>query len=333
MGTISKRISRGEVVYQAKVRRIGFPALSRTFPEKRLAEAWIQEQELAQSRGSFIDPASARTTTLGTLLDRYEGEVTPRKRGAEVEGFHLRALKRSKLAEFAVGNLSAEAVRQYRDERLCEVAGSTVNRELGILHHVLEHARKEWDIGFPRNPVSDVARAKNPPARDRRLSTEEEAALLAACDRSKGGFLRDIVSLAIETGMRQGELVGLVWERVDFERRTIRLLLTKNGEGRGVPISSRAAAVLRSREKPSGSQGAVFEGVTTSAVKQAFQNAVRRAGLADLRFHDLRHEATSRFFEIGLNSMEAAAITGHKDLRMLKRYTHLDASRLAARLG
>jgi len=333
MGTITKRTSRGEVVYQAKVRRTGFPALSRTFPDKRLAEAWIQEQELSQARGSFVDPSSARGTSLADLLDRYEAEVTPRKRGAEVEGFHLRALKRSKLAEFAVGNLTAEAVRQYRDERLGEVAGSTVNRELGILHHVLEHARKEWDIALPRNPVSDVARAKNPPARDRRLTSDEEAALLAACDKSRGGFLRDVVLLAIETGMRQGELVGLAWERVDFERRTVRLLLTKNGEGRGVPLSSRAEAALRGRQRPAMGLGPVFEGVTASAVKQAFQNAVQRAGLSDLRFHDLRHEATSRFFELGLNSMEAAAITGHKDLRMLKRYTHLDASKLAAKLG
>ena len=131
--------------------------------------------------------------------------------------------------------------------------------------------------------------------------------------------------------MRQGELIGLRWEHVDLARRIAHLPDTKNGEARTVPLSSTAVDVLRAL--PRSIHAEVFPGLTTEAVKRAFARARRRAGLEDLHFHDLRHEATTRLFERGLNIMEVATITGHKDLRMLRRYTHLKAEELARKLG
>jgi integrase len=131
--------------------------------------------------------------------------------------------------------------------------------------------------------------------------------------------------------MRQGELVNLRWEHIDLTRRITYLPDTKNGEARTVPLSTAAIKVLHSL--PRSMTGQVFPGLTTEAVKRAFARAVRRAGIEDLRFHDLRHESTSRLFERGLNIMEVASITGHKDLRMLRRYTHLKAEDLARKLG
>ena len=182
------------------------------------------------------------------------------------------------------------------------------------------------------NPVREVRRPKKPPARDRRLHPGEEARLLVACGTARGGFLLDCVQLAIETGMRQGEIVGLDWKDVDLERQIARLHAgaTKNGHGRGVPLSRTAVAVLQRRGPAVGS---VFQGVTTEAVKQAFAKAAARAGMAELHFHDLRHEAISRLFERGFNVMEAAAVSGHRDLAVLRRYVHLEASALASRLG
>jgi integrase len=139
------------------------------------------------------------------------------------------------------------------------------------------------------------------------------------------------VALAIETGMRRSELLGLQWSNVDLERRVALLPVTKNGESRGVPLSSRAVAILRSL--PASSNGRVFGELTTDALKQSFKRAVRRAAIGSLRLHDLRHEATSRFFEKGLNLMEVAYVTGHKTLQMLKRYTHLSITDLTTRLG
>jgi integrase len=140
-----------------------------------------------------------------------------------------------------------------------------------------------------------------------------------------------IVQLALETAMRQGELIRLHWEHIDLNRRTAHLPDTKNGEARTVPLSTTAVRVLRTL--PRGLHGPVFLGLTTEAVKRAYIRAVRRAGIENLRFHDLRHEATTRLFEKGLNIMEVASITGHKDLRMLRRYTHLKAEDLARKLG
>jgi len=141
-----------------------------------------------------------------------------------------------------------------------------------------------------------------------------------------------VVKLALETGMRMSEIIGLDWLQVDLKKRTIRLLegKTKNGEGRAVPLSKRAIEVFEGRPGPR--VGPVFVGVTQPACTRAFMRAADRAGVENFHFHDLRHEATSRLFEKGLNVMEAASITGHKDLRMLQRYTHLDASKLAEKL-
>jgi integrase len=167
--------------------------------------------------------------------------------------------------------------------------------------------------------------------RNRRLQGDEEQRLLGACRDARNTWLVHFVALAIETGMRRSELLGLLWPNVDLERRIAFLPVTKNGESRGVPLSSRAVAILRGL--PASSNGRVFGELTTDVLKQSFKRAVRRAGIAGLRLHDLRHEATSRFFEKGLNVMEIASVTGHKTLQMLKRYTHLSVTDLATRLG
>jgi len=333
MGTITRRTDNvGRATYQVKIRRKGYPSASQTFDDKLAAETWMQETEAAMTRGAFIDPTPARDTTLDDLLRRYTEEVSPHKRGHEVERIRLAFLLRQPIALTTLANLSASMVRDYRDTRLQTVAGSTVNRELNLLGHVIETARKEWGIQMRGNPVQEVRRPRNPPARDRRLRAGEEARLLAACGTSRGGFLLDCVRLAIETAMRQSELVDLDWKDVDLERRVVRLHdgATKNGHGRGVPLSSTALAVLQQRGP---SAGPVFPGVTSEAVKQAFAKAAARAGMPDLHFHDLRHEAVSRLFERGFNVMEAAAVSGHRDLSMLRRYVHLEASALATRLG
>ena len=139
-----------------------------------------------------------------------------------------------------------------------------------------------------------------------------------------------LVAIAIETGTRRGELLGLLWQNVDLDKRTAFLPLTKNGTSRTIPLSLKAIEILQSL--PRDISGVVFP-VSKTALRGLWLRACKRAKIKDFRFHDLRHEATSRFFEKGLNVMEVAAITGHKDLRMLQRYTHLRAEDLAVKLG
>lgn len=336
MASIVKRADiAGRTSFQVKIRRAGHPALSRTFPTRALADQWAGEHETQIARGSMVDPTAARAVSMLEMFERYLADVTPRKKGADQERYVLLALAGSKLAEYTPGTLTPAAVREWRDQRLREVAPATVNRGLAVLSHVIEHARKEWGIELPSNPVASVSRPRNARGRTRRLVGDEEARLLTACMGGRVGgaaYLRDVVLLALETAMRRSELLSLRWEDIDLDRATARLHDSKNGEPRTVPLSQRARALLRGM-RPLAGAGLVWPDATGNGVRLAFTRATLRAGLSDLRFHDLRHEAASRFFEKGLNVMEAASVTGHKDLRMLKRYTHLDASKLAAKLG
>ncbi|HDR9512159.1 site-specific integrase [Burkholderia cepacia] len=330
MGTIQRRPN-GR--YTAKVRKSGFPAQSRTFLTRADAQRWITETEAAMSRACFVDTTTARSLLLRDALHRYEQEVTPTKRGHESETIRLRALARDALASYSLANLTPPVFAQWRDRRLRTVSGSTVNRELNLLHHVLEVARKDWGIAMSANPVSDVRRPRSNPGRERRLSIPEQAMLLYECRQSRSWWLAPIVELAIHTGMRQGEVRSLLWENIDLDRQVAVLpaAATKTLTLRGVPLNSRSVAVLSSL--PGARRGPVFPGVTRDAVKLAFKRARVRAGLADFRFHDTRHEATSRLFELGLNPVEVAAVTGHKTQAMLARYTHLQASELVKKLG
>jgi integrase len=186
------------------------------------------------------------------------------------------------------------------------------------------------------NPVHDIKLPAEKNARNRRLQSgeegieSEETRLFRACRKCRNPYLLPIVKLALETAMRQSELVGIRWPDISLKRRTIFLPDTKNGESRTIPLSTAAIAVLTAL--PRSITGDVFPGVAAEAIKKAFIRATRRAGIVDFHFHDLRHEATTRFFEQGLNIMEVSSITGHKDLQMLRRYTHLRAEDLARKL-
>jgi integrase len=321
---------RGPYQWQAQVRKKGQSLQTKTFETRALAATWARAIEVEMDKGIFVSRAEAESTTLKELLERYLVEITPLKKGATSETNRLRALMRLPLAQRFVASIRGMDIACFRDERLQKVTPSTVKRDLVLLGHAFEVARKEWGIHF-HNPVRDIKLPAENRPRDRRLQAGEETRLFEACREARNPWLLPIVQLALETAMRQGELIRLRWEHIDLNRRTAHLPDTKNGESRTVPLSTTAVRVLRAL--PRSLHGQVFPGVTTEAIKRAHIRAVRRAGIEDLRFHDLRHEATTRLFEKGLNIMEVASITGHKDLRMLRRYTHLKAEDLARKPG
>jgi integrase len=312
-----------------KIRRRGYPAESRTFETKAAAERYARGIESEMDNGTFVSRAEAESTTLAELLERYLAEVTTCKKGAEPETYRIRALLRHPLASRIVATIRSADIAAYRDERLADVTPGSVKRELVILGHLFEIARKDWGIHVD-NPVRLVRPPASPKPRDRRLEGEEEKRLLDACGKCRNPHVEPVVRLALETALRRSELVRLRWEHVDLDRRVAHLPDTKNGEARSIPLSTVAVDTLRPLRN--GGDGEVFPRLTTEAVKLAFGRALRRAGIEGLRFHDLRHEATSRLFERGLNIMEVSAITGHKDLSVLKRYTHLRAEDLARKL-
>ncbi len=216
---------------------------------------------------------------------------------------------------------------RYRDERLKVVRAQTVQHELHVLRHMFEIAIKEWGIPLTNNPVAMITPPKIARPRDRRLRPGEEERLLAAC-REYGGVIHDVVTFAIETAMRGGEIAAMRWLNVNLRNRTVYLETTKNGESRIVPLSSRATEILARRAKVRNIKDNRVFHLDPLSITHAFKKITTMAGIEGLRFHDLRHEATSRLFERGLNPMQVASITGHKTLQMLKRYTHLRAEDL-----
>ena len=336
MATIARRGRR----WLARVRRGGEKS-AKTFPTKAQAQAWASVVESELVRGVYVDRAEAEKITFAELIDRYLVEVTPTKKSAASERSRLLALRRRPIAACKVAAMSGKTLSRYRNERLEEVKPDTVNRELSLIHHIFEIARKEWGIGIPVNPVSLVRRPKNSPGRERRLAQGEEnqlLAILAVGDRRPNGtfdtsvrniWLKPVVQFALETAMRRSEILALQWGDVDLGKRTAKVLDSKNGSSRLVPLSRRAVGILLSL--PESKSGKVFD-TTADAMKKAFSRAVDRAGITNLRFHDLRHEGTSRLFERGLTIMEVPLLTGHKDLRMLKRYTHMQVAEVVRKL-
>lgn len=321
--------------WHVQIRRKGYPIQTRTFDSKKEAERWARVIEAEMDKGVYIDRGEAEKNTLHDILGRYAREVSPTKRGADLEKSRIAALQGEKFAQIKMAALSASHLATWRDERLKTVSGSTVNRELNILSAVINRARKEWSIHC-ENPVALLSRPKENKARERRLVGDEETRLLEKLDcppRQKGKivgpqntWIRPLVLLALETAMRRGELLALRWEHVDLTRKVAHLPLTKNGESRDVPLSNAAVALLETH--PHSIDGRVFP-VTADALKKAFTRACERAGIVDLHFHDLRHEATSRLALKVPNVILLARITGHKDLKMLNRYYHVSAEELA----
>ncbi|NTV72373.1 MAG: site-specific integrase [Azonexaceae bacterium] len=327
MATITKRATG----YQVQIRRRGFPSVSKMFDTKRDAEAWSRMNETQMDQGIYLDRSEADKTTLGEILLRYKREVTPLKKSAENENIRIDRLVRDEsLCQYKATALTGKLFAEWRDKRSQQVTGSTVNREIDILSHAINTARKEWGIHIA-NPVEMIRRPKHNKSRERRLSEDEESKILFELQtKTRNPWIKHVVVFAIETGMRRGEILSLTWSNVDLHRRVARLIDTKNGEGRSVPLTLKATALLEGL--PRSIDGRVFA-TTAEAVKLAFARAVERSGIDDLHFHDLRHEGVSRLFEKGLNVMEVASISGHKTLQMLKRYTHLSADVLLAKIG
>jgi integrase len=327
MASIRKRGSS----YQARITRKGFPAEVKTFSTKADADRWARSVESAMDVHRYQCTKSVESMVLADLIRRYRETVTPSKRGAVDEVIRLRALERDTIARYSVANVTPEVVADYRDRRLKSCSPSTVIRDLAVLSSIFSHARREWRIGSS-NPVADVRKPISPPGRDRLLSRAEDERLLrhALPTGRRNRLLHPLLVVALETAMRRGELLGLLWCDVHLDRGIVRLPLTKNGTSRWVPLSSRAVAAIGSLHRAGVEK--VFP-ISAAALDKMFRRLCTRAELEDLRFHDLRHTATTRLAERLPNVIELAAVTGHRSLQMLKRYYHPTAEALSAKLG
>lgn len=325
--------------WQAKIRRKGHPVQSKTFETRKEAEAWARAIESEMDRGAFVSRSLAERTTFDQIAKRFTEEFAPhhyRAREDKKEAWRTQVKHLSdELGDYSIAAITPQVVAKYRDDRLKSVSGTTVKKEIDMLSKVLTVAVHEFGMVLPfGNPVANVRKPSAAPARTRRLEGDEAARLIKECAASRNAWLLPAVRLAIETAMRQGELLSVKWQDVDFKRKLALLLdplKIKNGETRSVPLSSAAIAVLEGL--PRSTSGLVLP-VQRLTLFHAFKAACARAGIKNLTFHDLRHEALSRLAERGdFSVLELSAISGHKTLQMLKRYTHLQAESLARKLG
>lgn len=324
MASITKR---GDYQYQAEVRRKGHPVQRKTFETKKDAQAWAAVIESEMTRGVFVDRTEAEKTTLAEALSRYAREVTECKKSRRTELSCIRKWLAHPLAGRSLASLRAVDFAQYRDSRLKFAAANTVRLELALVSNLFTVARKEWSIAVD-NPISHIRKPSPGRARDRRLIGDEEARLMAGAAASQTEALLLAITLAIETGMRAGEIVGLQWAQVDLAASVIRLTRTKNGDQRIVPLSLTAAEAIRTRPRPiSGGRLTTFH--DSNGLAAAFRIATRRAGIENLKFHDLRHEAASRLAK-KMPVQTLAKVFGWKTLQMAMRYYNPSEAELVA---
>lgn len=314
--------------WQAIVRRKGYPSQAKTFDLKKDAEKWARQQERLIDAGQWVDRTEAEQTTLSALLDRYQREVSNTKRGKDAEQYRIEQFKRSSLAKYSPAAITSQLVAEWRDNRLKEVQSGTVLRELQLLGHLFTVAIQEWGIALHSNPVALVRKPTPGKARERVLTDNQRSALVVACGQCANPWVKPVVIFALETATRRGELLNLTWGDVDLERATAKVS-GKTGS-RTIPLSPACISMLRGL--PRSLDGRVFP-VTIETLKQAYERAVKRAGIADFTFHDLRHDALTRLAKLGFNVLELRAISGHTTANMLQRYVSIDAGDLAGKLA
>lgn len=342
MATIRKK---GDYQWHVQIRRKGFPSQTKTFMYREDAEKWARAAERDMDAGIFTSASDAERTTVRELIKDFKSEFAPkhyRAREDEKEAWRFQLARLDEaLGDYSLAALDQKLIAGYRDKRIkgdgdrSAVGESTVRKELYMLSKVLGFAQTEKGIVLPRgNPVEKIRKPSDGKGRDRRLSAEEWQAFERECQASRNPWLWPAVQMAVETAMRQGEMLSLTWSQVDMKRRLALLVdpeKIKNSEPRAVPLSSSAASVLNTL--PRSVSGLVLP-VERLTLYHAFRYACDRAGIKNFTFHDLRHEALSRLAERGdFSVLELAAVSGHKTLQMLKRYTHLQVEKLARKIG
>ena len=341
MAHIQERVTKaGKRHYRVQVRLRGYPTQTATFHRKTDAIDWAQRTESSIREGPYFKSSEARKHTLAEVISRYVEHVAPSIKTGRERVRHLKWWK-EQLGDFVLADLNAAAIATARDRLLATPkkngdrrAPATVSRYLASLSHAFSIAKREWGWA-EENPTLSVQKPKEPSGRVRFLSEDERQRLLNACRASENKYLYPIVVLALATGMRRGEILGLTWERVDLMQGRITLHKTKNGTTRVVPLAQHCMTVLKAHAVGHESQrGLLFPGketqnrftdpaTTPMDIRAPWLKALEDADIHDFRFHDLRHTAASYLVMNGATLAELAEILGHKTLQMVRRYAHL----------
>ena len=335
MANIQKREGKNGVRWRALVRMFGVQE-SQTFDRKKDAVAWASSLETSIANGAQIIGGEARRRTLDELIDRYIAEVLPGKKSAKDQKQQLLRWKQllggTKLSALTPDRIlkAQHEIRKQITRTGEPVSNATVNRYHAALSHVLQVA----DISYgwiEGNPMRRVQKLKEPQGRVRCLEVDEQKDLLDACAKSANPYLLTIVLIALTTGMRKNEIMGLKWKDVDLERQIALIEEPKNGQRRTAHLLPEVVVRLSKLNEKTGKTSAyLFPGrsnLKPMDVKKSWYRAIEHAGLKNFRFHDLRHTAASYLAMDGASVPQIAAVLGHRNHQMAARYAHLsDAS-------
>ena len=314
MASIRKRNG----LWQVQVRSRHAGSTSKSFHRKTDAERWAIAQEALMQSGQWQEKTASQYS-IGDMLSRYRDIVTPTKRGREQEVRRLQRLLRDKqLMSISLDQAQPCIFANFRDRRIHDGVRAC-QYDLVLMRHAWNTARIEWGWPLPNNPISLIRMPKNNPPRERRLKDGEFERLSVAAEKSRSWYLWPVIVLAIETAMRRGEILGLLWEHIDLDKKTAFLPMTKNGSSRWVPLSDEAIEKLS--EAPTETDRPFP--ISDVAFRQAWDRLRQRADITDLTFHDLRHEAVSRMFDSGMKIHEVMAMSGHRTASQLFRYVQV----------
>jgi integrase len=334
MATIDTRVaSNGKITYRARARLKGYPQDTASFSRKTDARKWAEGVEAAMREGRYFTTNEAKRHTLAELVERYEWDILPLKPKAAYNRRQQLGWWKTQLGDYRLSEVTPAKIVECRDRLLNTPrlnrkrrSNSTVVRYLAALSHAFSVAMKEWGW-VEDNPLRKVTKPKEPRGRIRCLEENDRKTLLQACSTSTSAHLYPVVVLAISTGMRKGEILGLHWSQVDLVRERITLHETKNGDRRGVPLAGLALTLLRalSTDRRTDTELVFSSSLVARPIqlKKAWKTALRKAGINDFRFHDLRHCAASYLVMNGASLPEVGEILGQRSVQMTKRYAHI----------
>ena len=315
MATIRKRNDK----FQVQIRRSGQQCITKSFALFTDAKEWANLKEREADRGELGPSLSTLDVmTLGDLVDRYIKQVVPKKKSRDYETLILNAFRRDDICKRTLNQITTKDFAKYRDQRLRDIKSSSLKRQLNPIQNMFEVAMVDWEIPLKENPLAKLRLNVIDNKRERRLQAGEYDRLLEAAQTRQNPWIEKLIIFAVETAMRRGEIFALKWSEVNLERRCVTILESKNGHSRTIPLTPKAYALMQGLDRE---DDRVFP-VTKNALKMAWGRMMTLAEIDGLRFHDLRHEAVSRFFEMGLTVPEVASISGHRDMKMLMLYAH-----------
>lgn len=326
MAYIKERDGRFQVTIRVAGKR-----LAKTFNTHIEAQAWADtfgQREETDHKNMAVHEA----------LRAYLSEAVPKQKSqAQQTQIINQLLRECAWVSLPFGELSTSVIRKWRDERLEVVSPSSIARYMDVIRAACRYVELEHDASTQLPMIQRVKIQKPPQQEVQRPTKQMLERIMWSADQAEVRWLRPVIEFALETAMRRSEITSLTWKNVDLDKKLIRVADTKNGYDRTIPMSPKAAELLEEQRIVRGIllESATDEtvwGISPNQLTKCWQRCRKRADV-DMRFHDLRHEAASRYFEMGMSPIEVATMTGHRTMSQVMRYSHADLNQIAAKWG